>query len=136
MLKTKCLNLCTCKQILRYFNIGSYIDSKKRLCRCKRFINTFCRYQHRSLIFFTFPKSLLLGEQGSLREIDSSRPFRIFYDLASPVRPTQVLLAMISEFSLQPINMESAVCHLYSFYTYKLGDTFTVNLVSIQRFQS
>lgn len=45
-------------------------------------------------------------------------------------------LPMASEFGLQPINMESAVCHLYLFYIYKLGYTFTVNIVSIQRFQS
>lgn len=82
------------------------------------------------------PKDLAFGEQGSLREIDYSRLFGIFFDLASTVRPAKVLLAVISGFSLQHINMESAVCRWYLFYTYKLGDTFTVNIVSIQRFQS
>lgn len=32
--------------------------------------------------------------------------------------------------------MESAVCHLYLFYTYKLRDTFTVNLVRSRGFKA
>lgn len=82
-----------------------------------------------------FPKDLALGEQGSGREIDYSRPSRVFVDLAS-VRPANVLPAVIPGCSLQPINTESAVCHWYLLYTYKLGNTFTVNIVSVQRFQS
>lgn len=68
--------------------------------------------------------------------MDCSRPFGIFVDLASSVRPAEALPAVISGFNLQPMNTESAVCHWYLFYTYKLGATFTVNIVSIQRFQS
>lgn len=68
--------------------------------------------------------------------MDCSRPLRIFYDLPSMARPAKVSLPVTAGLSLQPINMESVVCHLYLFYTYKLGDVFTVNRVSIQRFQS